>query len=153
MSEQMTQSSRLLVWMGAGLAVLVIVAAIVVAFRSPAHFEPGTPEAVVQEYIEAVLDEDAAAARELLTQAMQSRCQLSDLERRYIRAEQSRILLVDSSIEDNEARVELEFTAAYGDDPFDIYESSFKEKFKLRDVDGEWRIASAPWPYYRCAED
>ena len=148
----MTQSNRLLVWMGIGLVALVAVAAIVVALRSPASFEPGTPEAVVQEYVNAVLDEDSEAAFALLTPNAQRRCQLEDLEDRYVRGEQSRIVLVDSEITEDTATVELEFNAASGDSPFDIYQYSFEQRFKLRDVEGEWRIASSQWPFYRCTE-
>jgi len=152
MSKKMTNSNRLLLWMGAGLLALVVIAGVAVALRSPAVFEPGSPEAVVQQYVEAVLDEDSESAWALLTPSAQRRCDLEDLQGRYIRGEQSRIVLIDSAIDDTDASVELQFSAAHGDSPFDIYEYSFEEKFKLRDVDGAWRIAAAPWPFYRCRE-
>ena len=152
MNNKTSQSNRLLVWMGAGLLALLAVAAIAVALRSPANFEPGSPEAVVQEYVNAVLDEDSEAAFALLTPSAQRRCKLEDLEDRYIRGEQSRIVLVDSEITGDTATVELEFTAASGDSPFDIYEYSFEQRFKLRDVDGAWRLSAAQWPFYRCTE-
>ncbi len=152
MNKQMAQSNRLLLWMGVGLTALVVVAAIAVALRSPAMFEPGSPEAVVQEYVNAVLDEDADSAFALLTPAAQRRCDVEDLEDRYIRGEQSRIVLVESKVDGDDATVDLEFNAVSGERPFDMYEYSFEQRFKLRNIDGTWRIATAQWPFYRCTE-
>lgn len=152
MNKQTSSSNRLLMWMGAGLLALVVLAAAAVALRSPADFETGSPEAVVQEYVNAVLDEDADAAFALLTPAAQRRCNVDDLEDRYIRGERSRIVLIDSEIDGASATVELEFNAASGDSPFDIYEYSFEQRFELRNIEGEWRIADSQWPFYRCTE-
>lgn len=149
--KQMTQSNRLLMWMGAGIAALVVVAAVIVIVSKPASFEAGTPEAVVQEYIEAILDDDPDTAWALLTPRLQARCEIEDIEPRYSRAERSRIILVDSRVRDETATVELEFNAAYGDGPFDIYESSYNQRFDLRNVDEAWRISDVPWPFYWCS--
>ncbi|NND03380.1 MAG: hypothetical protein HKN91_11390 [Acidimicrobiia bacterium] len=152
MNRKTTQSNRLLVWMGVGLVALVALAAAVVALRSPATFEPGSPEAVVQEYVNAILDEDLNAALALLTPAARASCDIEDLEDHYIRGEQSRIVLIDSEIDGSDATVELEFNAATGDNPFDLYEYSFEQKFKLRQIDGAWRLSATEWPFYRCTE-
>lgn len=151
-TRQMTSSNRLLLWMGAGLAALIIVAAVIVIVREPARFDPGTPEAAVQDYIDAVLDDDADAAWALLAPGIQQRCGAEDLEARYRRDGSGRIILRDTTNRGESATVEIEFNAVYLDGPFDVYESSYSERFNLRLVDGEWRISNVPWPYYWCSE-
>lgn len=151
-TKKMSSSGRLLVVMGLGLAGLIAIAAIVVIFREPVSFEPGTPEAAAQEYILAVLDEDSAAAHALLTPDLQQKCSVDDLEERYYRRTGNRVILTESRIDGDTARIEVEFTATYSDDPFDVYESSYNERFDLEKVGDEWRIAEPPWPFYWCSE-
>ena len=148
----MSKSNRLLAAMAIGLVALVAVAAVFVAIRDPAEFDPDSPEAVVQAYLVAVLDDDAEAAHALLTPELQGRCAIDELQDRYYHDEDGRITLVDSTIEGDTARVEVKFTASYDEGPFGYSESSYEEKFRLARDDGRWQISSAPWPYYRCPE-
>jgi hypothetical protein len=149
---QMSKSNRLLAAMAIGLVALVAVAAVFVAIRDPAEFDPDSPEAVVQAYLVAVLDDDAEAAHGLLTPELQGRCAIDELPDRYYHDEDGRITLVDSTIEGDTAIIEVKFTATYDEGPFGYSESSYEEKFRLTRSDGSWRISSAPWPYYRCPE-
>ena len=151
-SKQTTSSNRLLALMGVVLIGLIVVVAIVVAFREPAQFDPGTPEAAVQDYLTAVLDEDSEAAHALLTPGLRERCDERDLEDRYYRNEGGRITLQDSRVDEATATVEIEFTATYGDSPFDFYEYSYDERFELEMTNGDWLISEPPWPYYWCPE-
>lgn len=151
-AKRMTSSNRLLVVMGLGLVGLIVVAAIIVAFRDPAEFEPGSPEAATQAYVQAILDEDAAAAHARLTPALQRRCTVEDLEERHYWRDAGRITLVDSKVKTDAAVIKVKFTAAYSDGAFDYYQSSYEERFELEMVDGEWRISSATWPFYWCRE-
>lgn len=151
-SKPMSSSGRLLALMGIGLLGLVVVAGIVVAFREPASFEPGSPEAAVQTYILAVLDEDADAAHAMLSPELQSRCEISDLVERSYRKEGGRITLQDSTVKGETAVVEVEFTASYSENAFDFYQYSYDERFDLKLIQGEWRISDVPWPYYWCPE-
>lgn len=151
-ARQISKSNRLLLWMGLGLGMLVIAAAVVAVVRQPASFEPGTPEAVVQQYLEAVIAEEPEAAWALLTPRLQARCTVDDLERRSYRRDRGRIVLVDSSVRDETARIQLKFTAAFSDGAFGIDEYSHQERFDLRLVDGKWRISESPWPFYWCSE-
>lgn len=144
-------STRILVWIGAGIVALLVLVWVTVAIRNPAEFEPGSPEAIVQIYVQSVLDGDSDTAWALLTPALQRRCDVDDLEDRY-RGRSGNVVLVDTDVQDDTARVELEFTASYGDDPFDVSDYSYGERFQLRLIDDEWRISAAPWPLYRCSE-
>jgi len=146
----MTKSNRLLAMMGIGLIALIAVAAIFVAIREPASFDPDTPEGATQAYLTAVLDDEPEAAHALLTPELQRRCTVDDLEDRY-RRDSSRIRLVESEIDGNSAKIELEFTATYNDGPFGFDESSYDETFELELIDGQWRISERPWPFYWCS--
>lgn len=151
-SKQMSKSNRLLAVMAIGLVALIAIAAIFVVVRDPVTFDPDTPEGVTQAYLVAVLDEDGAAAHALLTPELQERCDVDELEDRYYRREDSRITLVDAEIDGDTAKIEVKFTATYNEGPFGYSESSYEETFQLIRSDGAWRIAKAPWPYYRCPE-
>ena len=144
-------STRILLWIGSGIAALLVLVSVTVAVRSPAEFEPGSPEAVVQSYVRSVLDGDVDTAWELLTPALQQRCEADDLDDRY-RRRTGNIVLVDTDIQDDTARVKLEFTTSYGDDPFDVSDYSHGGRAQLRRIDDQWRISAPPWPPYRCSE-
>jgi hypothetical protein len=146
----MTTSNRLLIIMGSVLVALLIVAAIVIAVREPATFDPGSPEAATQAYVVAVLDDDPEAAHALLIPELQERCTVLDLGSRYV-SDGGRITLADSRIVGDAAVVELEFSATYSDGPFDISQSIYTERFELKLVDGNWLISEIPWPFYWCA--
>lgn len=141
------KSPRLLVWITAGIIVLLVAVSITVAISQPAEFEPGSPEAVVQSYIQAVLDGDGEAAWNLLTPDLQRRCSPADLDDHYGRGGSRTVVLIETDIDGDIARVDLEFTTSYGDDPFDVSEYTNREQARLRLVDNEWRISMAPWPY------
>ena len=151
-AKQMSKSNRLLAVMAIGLVALIAIAAVFVAVRDPVTFDPDTPEGVTQAYLVAVLDENAEAAHALLTPEIQERCDIDELEDRYYRREDSRITLVESDIKGDRADIEVKFTVTYNGGPFGYSESSHEETFRLTRHDGEWRIAQAPWPYYRCPE-
>ncbi len=146
------RSNRLLMWMALSLAGLLVLVTVIILVREPASFEPGTPEATVQDYVGAILDDDQETAWALLTPRLQTRCDVDEIDTRYRRGDRGRIVLVESRQRDDTATVELEFNAAYGDDPFYVYESSYSESFRLRRVEGEWRISDIPWPFYWCSE-
>lgn len=147
------KSNRILVLMGLALAGLLVVAAIVIAFREPAQLEPGSPEAVTQQYLEALLAEDATAAHDMLAPELQQRCDVRDLADRYYRSEGERITLEDSRTDGNFAVVELEFTATYSNDAFNFDQYSYVERFDLELIEGQWRISEPPWPFYWCPEE
>ena len=144
-----SSSNRLLLWMGAGIGVLVFIAALVAILRQPTEFEAGTPEAATQQYVQAVIDDEPEAAWALLTPALQSSCTAEELDDRSHRS-RGRILLVDTETRDDSATVDLRITTTYSDDPFAFDEQSYERQFRLSLVDGEWRISDAPWPFYRC---
>lgn len=141
----------MLVWIGAAIVAVVALVWVTVAVREPAVFEPGSPEAVVQSYVQSVLDGDSTEAWALLTPALQQTCDADDLDDVY-RGRNRAIVLVDTEVKDDSARVLIEFAAAFDGDPFAVSGSSFGKRFRLRLIDDAWRISAAPWPSYFCSE-
>jgi hypothetical protein len=151
--KQMSKSNRLLAFMAIGLVALLAVVAVFVALRDPVTFDPNTPEGVTQAYLNALIDDDADGAHELLTSELRLRCDIDELSDRHYRREDSRITLVGSETVGDTAEIEVKFTVTYSDGPFGYSESSFEETFQLTRSEGVWRIAEAPWPYYRCPDE
>lgn len=143
------KSERVLFVVVAGIAVLVVVAGAVAALRPATEFDPGTPEAAVQGYLQAVLDGDEEEAEGFL--ASGSGCDAEDIERART-DESARVVLRDSEVEDGTAQVEVEIVFSSTGDPFDTYEYSEDRAFELVDEDGEWRLTDEPWPVFSCPE-
>ena len=136
-----------LLWIGATLIGLVAITVILLVVRSPAEFEPGTPEAVVQDYLQAVLDGDTSTALELL--AADSDCSRDDFIRFRDEATNVRITLTDTTDLGDEALVDVRIR--YDDVGLDELSSyDLDESFTLLAEDGDWRITGAPWPLFFC---
>ncbi|GAA3526021.1 hypothetical protein GCM10022263_13480 [Nocardioides daeguensis] len=125
----------------------IVVASLItaVASRHPARLEPGSPEAAVQDYLDAVLERDAeAAARHL---APDSPCGVEDLDKAYV-DDDVRVRLRDTDVTGGTARVAVAITTGSGE----LIPSGWTEEhtFRLRRVDGAWLITGSPWPLFEC---
>ena len=136
-----------------GLAVLVTIA--LVATRGPETYAPGTPEAALQDFLEAGFDGDTAAIFELVTDESRDRCQSASDRERFdgdwysdgMRAE-----LEDMTVTSDVATAEVRFHEGGANDPFSNSSWSYDERFTLVRVDGAWLIDRAgwPWPFAEC---
>ena len=149
----MTGSNRLLTIMAIVVVALIAVAAVFVAVRDPATFDPDSPEGAVQAYVIAVIDGDDDAAHAVLSDELQTRCDVRDLRNRVADDSSSRITLIESAVDGDEARIEVEVTVTHDDGPFEFSDWSYDERFELRLAAGEWRITAPPWPYYYYPEE
>ncbi len=143
-------SRRQLAWIGGGLAAVVVLTLVVLAVRSPAEFEPGSPEAVVQDYLQAVLAGDERTAATFF--AEDSNCTRDDFDHRD-RTSNVRITLIDSEVfADDEATVEVRIRFDEGAlDTLSSYD--LDETFFLVREAGDWRITNSPWPLFFCEEE
>lgn len=128
--------------------VAIVVASLVTALlsmREPAELEPGSPEAAVQDYLDAVLDRDSEAAASLL--AADSPCGVDDLDNAFVE-EDVRVSLRDVEVSDTTARVDVTVSAGSGG----LIASPWSEEhtFRLRRTGDEWLIIGAPWPLFEC---
>ncbi len=130
------------------LVALLVVALIVGATRDRARFEAGTPEATVQAFLRAVVDNRRQDATEQLTEEFRERCPASRSGQYYPRI--SRVVLVNAFAEGDEATVEVAITESFGAGLFDTNESTVNATLVLARTAEGWRISEAPWPFYDC---
>lgn len=143
-----TRSGVVLAIIGA-VVVAAVVVALVLALQPPKELDPGTPEATVQSYLQAVIDEDQAEAVHLLTPDLVKRCG-ADLGQFRHSPDSFRAVIVDTGSYDNRMAVNVEITEGAGSGLFgDSY--TFEETLILEQVGDDWLIAEAPWPIY-CGE-
>lgn len=126
------------------IAILVVVAFIFA--RSPQTFEPGTPEAAVQDFVIAVSDDDVDGAFLLLTPEAARRC--SDVrDRDAFNSSAGRSELREATVQGDTATLDLRFRQGSVNDPFGGGGWSTDYTFNLeRDAEGVWLIDDPQWP-------
>ena len=139
--------ARILLWSGVAVCVLVIIAVVLTFFKSP-QLDPGTPEGVVQRYLQAVVEGRRSAARSYLSDRLQDECG-SDFPR-YFSQDAIRIEWIDTVVDGSEARVDV----LVEEDDYGIFTSYYKfhAGFTLRESSDGWRITDQEWPWYGCSE-
>lgn len=133
--------------LGFVVAAIAIVALIVVlaSRQSTTQLDQGTPEATVQQYLQAVSDRNFDQALEFLSE--DSKCTVEDFDRAYIQ-ESLRIGLTESSANQETAAVTVSIQSSNGDPFGGTYTE--ERNFRLVNSDGEWKITGTPWPNYEC---
>ncbi|MBC7291689.1 MAG: hypothetical protein H5T83_10235 [Actinotalea sp.] len=136
-------ADRVLVGIVVAVVLLGGVIAWVASRRTPEVFAPGTPEAVVQEFLGAALDRDD---EKVLAMLSDESCTLEDLARAWV-PESARIVLVDSTVRESSATVRIEVTEA-GDLLGGGW--SHEEVVGLTRDGATWLVRPSSWPYYDC---
>lgn len=145
----MTGSTRWLIAVVAGVGVLTAVAIVLGMTADEADLDPGTPEATVQAYLQAVTDRDAEAAVALFSDELTDRCGINIVRDSFQYGPRNfRATLGDVETREATTDVFVEITERYGDDPLFGGESTFSEMYSLEQQDGEWRIVHATWPVW-----
>jgi hypothetical protein len=152
--ESAAASSRSVLYIGVGVAALVVLAVLIVVLvapRSPATFAEGSPEAAFQRYLLSVEDGDYPAAYELFSQEVRDEMSLRQYERNasgygapYGPGVSRRILFDRTSGGGDRATLHLTVEEFYAGGPFgggDTYRSS--RQVRMVREGGEWRIDEA----------
>lgn len=140
-----TRPSRVLAIVVGVIVLLIVLVGVLAANRSVTDHDLTTPEGVVQAYVAAVVDGDHQAAADLLSE--DSRCDVDDLDGAYV-PELDRVVLLDTEVDADRARVYVETVAAEG--PFGAFDYSERHTFLLERSGTYWRITARPWPLYEC---
>ena len=131
-------------------AVVTMVALLTVALlaaRSPASYPEGSPEAVLQDFVAALIDEDESTVLALLTPESRQRCasELEYADWRYGAGQRAELLSIEVVGDRAEATVRFRqfddgnvFGASWWDDD---------AVYVLERVDGTWLVARAGWPW------
>ena len=126
---------------------LAVIAAVVSANRTaPPPPDLSTPEGVVQEYVQAVIDGDHEKIATFLDPSLGCEAPL-----RYSGPSLPTTLsLVSSRTSGSTATVVVEITEGEGRGPFlgGIY--THRENFTLVSRNDRWLISGNPWPIYEC---
>ena len=133
----------------------ILVASIVVALLESEETLPaGTPEAAVQLFLEAVDDDNIELAYGFLSADLMVECAVDEFfgtagwPRDRLRGD--RITLEGVTTVKDTAFVTVRMTNLHGTGPFGTSESSFEQRFSLRQEEGQWRFTEYPWPFFRC---
>ena len=127
-------------------ALAIISVIVVLASRQPTtQLDEGSPEAAVQQYLQAVSERKFDEALEYLSE--DTKCTVEDFDRAYIQ-DSLRIGLSESSGNQTTAVVTVSIQSSNGDPFGGTYTE--ERNFRLVNADGEWRITGTPWPNYEC---
>ena len=143
---------------GAALLALLLIASVIAAVtREEAEFAPGSPEAAVQAYLNALDADDFPAVRDALSPELQAACSIEDMfggrypdQRRSI-LEDKRITLEGSQTFDETTFVIVRITEFRNGDLFGPSGYAFGDSFALKQFDGHWKFSENPWPRFDCA--
>lgn len=138
------------------MAVFVVIAVVVAVALSGGNivvYEPGTPEAAAQEYVQALFDDDYDAAYALLSPGLQSRCDALELTGwRHEPGESA--TFAETRVTGTTARIDVIVSSDdYGPEPFAFGSNDFDRlvALELEFIDGHWLVADAPWPLGSCS--
>jgi hypothetical protein len=142
--------TRSIVLMAIGGVVVLAAIGIVLASRSSPGPEPGTPEATVHDYFQALIDRDVVAADSLLTSGVSEAC--PDRLRQFLEAsDRLRVVIVDVDQDDASATVVVRITETYDDNPLSLDTYTFDEVLTMDHTGDRWLITGPPWPLH-CTE-
>ncbi|GAB4099949.1 hypothetical protein [Sinomonas halotolerans] len=137
---------RTLIAVLAAIGVLVAVSLVLVLARgAPEAMDPSSPEGVVQDYSQAVIDGDTDRASSLLSERLKDLCGSSSgyyTSSEYL--EGLRIELLSSAARDQTATVKVAVVQTSPGGIFGPSEYSTESSFQLVRDDGEWRIDTVP---------
>lgn len=134
----------------AAVVAAVVVVALVLAVRAPNEFDPGTPEAAVSGYFQAVIDRNRAEAERLMTGELVEQCG-ADLNQIRDAGDGLRVVIVATESDGERMLVTVRITEGSGPGSLLGDAHTFEETLVLTEVAGQWLIAEAPWPIY-CRE-
>ena len=141
--------NRILAVVVGAIAVITVFAGVFSATRPVTDHDRATPEGTVQEYVSAVVEGDPQRAIALL--GPDAACTVEDLDRAH-RSDDVRVVLRDTHVDGDIARVEVEMIISTGG-PFDSSEYGEEHTFRLTRAGDEWRITGEPWPMFACAKE
>lgn len=142
----LTRSSIVLAAIGSAVAVVAVIG-LVLALQPPKEFDPGTPEAAIQGYFQAVVDRSRVDAERFMTPNLVERCG-ADLNQIRDTADSLRVAIVDTERDGNRVAVTVEVTERSAAGVFLGEPHTFKETLVVERVGDVWLIAEAPWPIY-----
>lgn len=144
-----TTADRVLI---AAVAVVVVaagVAAVAAGQRRPVDLDADSPEATVQQYVQAVVAGDVDTAVGLLD--TEGPCTVDDLTVAWVADDLRATLVSTAEVGEDRAVVVVAVTEG-SSDPFGRG-WTHDERFALTRAGTDWVITGAPWPMYTCTKE
>ena len=139
---------------GLFLAALLVASVVVALLEDEESFAEGSVEEAVQVYLEAVEDDDFETAYGFLSSKLKDECPIDEFAGGNIPTRSDlgddRVTLEKTTTVKETVFVTVRVTRIRGSGPFGTSESSFEQRFSLRQEDGGWRFTEYPWPFFRC---
>lgn len=132
----MRNSTKL--YLAVGAIVVAATVAVIARPSTPTPLAPGSPEAAVQTYVQAIIDDQPV--KDLLTDDAIKFCENGG----FTLDEIQRVRIEEVKTDQSRSVVEVEITWTNPDDPFGG-EYSSRDRFVLVDGTGEWLIDEVPW--------
>lgn len=154
MKWMQSASSRWLAAIASFAAVLVIVSVLIsiLAGNGNSDLLPAdTPEGTVQRYLQALADDDVAAAYGYMSADLKDECSLElFLQTSFWREQNFGAALSRTVNIDGRSIVNVEITEQGNNLPFGQGQYTFTTSFTMALENGEWCIAEPPWPVSWC---
>ena len=150
--ERGAASNMILVTIGVAVTLLIAVS-VVFALQPPTQFDPNTPQGTAQGYFQAINDGDDDQAESFMTEDLRTSC---DGRWWYEgRESASRVVITGTKIDGDTAKVDVDITISYGDEPFGGGSYDQDETITMEHVGGVWLISRPIWPMdrYACGEE
>jgi hypothetical protein len=150
--ERGIASNAILIAIGVSVALLVAVS-IFFALQPPTEFDPHSPQGAAQGYYRAIEDRDDELAETFMTDELAQSCDghwwYDDME------SSNRVVITSTKIDGDTARVDVDITISYGDDPFDGGSYDQQETLTMVHIGDVWLISRPVWPMdrYACGEE
>ncbi len=139
-----SHSRSVLVAVAALVLVALVVAAVLSGSGGGKAEDPGSPEATVQAYFEALVDGRRSDARATFTDELAARCpEVTDIG--FSRP--SRVVITGSRLDGSDTVVDVRITMRGSDAVLVGSDDTFGEQVRLVETPQGWRISESPWPY------
>jgi hypothetical protein len=141
-----TRSGIVLAAVVAAIAVIAALA-LVLAAQPPKVFDPGTAEATVQGYFQAVVDRSRLDAERFMAPDLVERCRAA-LSQIRDAPDSLRVAIVNTESDGRRVAVTVEITERSASSLFLGESHTFQETLVVERIGDIWLIAEAPWPIY-----
>ncbi len=139
-----SHSRSVLVAVAALVLVALVVAAVLSGSGGGKAEDPGSPEATVQAYFEALVDGRRSDARATFTDELAARCpEVTDIG--FSRP--SRVVITGSRLDGSDTVVDVRITMRGSDAVLVGSDDTFGEQVRLVETPQGWRISESPGPY------
>ena len=139
---------------GLFLAALLVASVVVALLEDEESFAEGSVEEAVQVYLKAAEDDDFETAYGFLSSELKDECPIDEFAGGHIPTRSDigddRVTLEKTTTVGETVFVTVRVARIRGSGPFGTSESSFEQRFSLRQQEGDWRFTEYPWPFFRC---